>query len=202
LPAIGIDFRRRRDKLLGRPPSNEFDHGDWQWRSRGETLMRLVRVLAPILTKPRGWPGHRRMLLVAWGLVALPYGASAAPPPVSFAEIVERVAPAVVNISTTKAVPQGEMPNFPFPEPPPGSPFEDFFREFFDRDQMPEVPRRQSSLGSGFVVDSEGFVVTNNHVIAEADQIQVVFSDERTYEATLRPISPCSRSRGISRSRP
>jgi serine protease Do len=147
--------------------------------------MRLVRVLAPILTKPRGWPGHRRMLLVAWGLVALPYGASAAPPPVSFAEIVERVAPAVVNISTTKAVPQGEMPNFPFPEPPPGSPFEDFFREFFDRDQMPEVPRRQSSLGSGFVVDSEGFVVTNNHVIAEADQIQVVFSDERTYEATL-----------------
>jgi serine protease Do len=148
--------------------------------------MRLVRVLAPILTMSRGWPGDRRMLLVACGVVAVPYAASAAPPPVSFAEIVERVAPAVVNISTTKAVPQGEMPEFPFPEPPPGSPFEDFFREFFDRDRMPEqMPRRQSSLGSGFVVDAEGFVVTNNHVIAEADEIQVVFSDDRTYEAEL-----------------
>jgi serine protease Do len=148
--------------------------------------MRLVRVLAPILTMSRGWPGDRRILLVACGLVAVPYAASAAPPPVSFAEIVERVAPAVVNISTTKAVPQGEMPEFPFPEPPPGSPFEDFFREFFDRDRMPEqMPRRQSSLGSGFVVDAEGFVVTNNHVIAEADEIQVVFSDDRTFEAEL-----------------
>ena len=51
-----------------------------------------------------------------------------------FAEIVQRVAPAVVNIATTKAVRPGEAPDFPFPEPPPGSPFEDFFREFFDRD--------------------------------------------------------------------
>jgi serine protease Do len=147
--------------------------------------MRLVRVLAPILTMSRGWPGHRRMLLVACGLVAVPYGASAAPPPVSFAEIVERVAPAVVNISTTKAATPGEMPELPFPEPPPGSPFEDFFREFFDRDRMPEMPRRQASLGSGFVVDAAGFVVTNNHVIAEADEIQVVFSDDRTYQAEL-----------------
>jgi len=148
--------------------------------------MRLVRVLAPILTMPRGWPGRRRMLLVAFGLVAVPWAAHAAPPPASFADIVERVAPAVVNISTSKAVAPGQTPEFPFPEPPPGSPFEDFFREFFDRDRAPEqMPRRQSSLGSGFVIDSQGFVVTNNHVIAEADEIQVVFSDERTYEAEL-----------------
>jgi serine protease Do len=148
--------------------------------------MRLVRVLAPILTMSRGWPGHRRMLLVACGLVAVPCAASAAPPPVTFADIVERVAPAVVNISTTKAIGRGEMPELPFPEPPPGSPFEDFFREFFDRDRAPEqMPRRQSSLGSGFVVDEAGFVVTNNHVIAEADEIQVVFSDDRTFEAEL-----------------
>ena len=148
--------------------------------------MRLVRVLAPILTMPRGWPGHRRMLLVTFSLVAVPWAAHAAPPPASFADIVERVAPAVVNISTSKAVAPGQTPEFPFPEPPPGSPFEDFFREFFDRDRAPEqMPRRQSSLGSGFVIDSQGFVVTNNHVIAEADEIQVVFSDERTYEAEL-----------------
>ncbi|MGH6899810.1 MAG: DegQ family serine endoprotease [Geminicoccaceae bacterium] len=119
-------------------------------------------------------------------LVNVPWAAHAAPPPVSFAEIVERVAPAVVNISTTKAIERGEMPEFPFPEPPPGSPFEDFFREFFDRDRPPDqMPRRQSSLGSGFVVDAEGYVVTNNHVIAEADEIQVVFSDDSTFEAEL-----------------
>ncbi len=112
----------------------------------------------------------------------------------SFADIVDDIAPAVVNISTSKAITggggaggQGEEA-FPFPQPPPGSPFEDFFREFFDRERSPEQApqtRRTSSLGSGFVVDAEGFVVTNNHVIAEADEIQVVFSDERSYEAEL-----------------
>jgi serine protease Do len=148
--------------------------------------MRLVRLLAPVLTVPRGWPGHRRMLLAAIGLLIVPCAAPAAPPPVSFADIVERVAPAVVNISTTKSLERGQVPDFPFPEPPPGSPFEDFFREFFDRDRPPEqMPRRQASLGSGFVVDPAGFVVTNNHVIAEADEIQVVFSDDRTFEAEL-----------------
>ena len=110
--------------------------------------------------------------------------------PDSFADIVEKIEPAVVNISTSKALStggQGDDERFPFPQPPPGSPFEDFFREFFDRDRSPEqqTPRRTSSLGSGFVVDPEGYVVTNNHVIAEADEIQVVFGDESTYEAEL-----------------
>ncbi|MGI9494281.1 MAG: DegQ family serine endoprotease [Geminicoccaceae bacterium] len=110
--------------------------------------------------------------------------------PDSFADIVEKIEPAVVNISTSKALStggQGGDEQFPFPQPPPGSPFEDFFREFFDRDRSPEqqTPRRTSSLGSGFVVDPEGYVVTNNHVIAEADEIQVVFGDESTYEAEL-----------------
>jgi serine protease Do len=92
----------------------------------------------------------------------------------------------VVNIATTKAARRGQAPDFPFPEPPPGSPFEDFFREFFDRDQAPEqAPQRQSSLGSGFVVDASGYVVTNNHVIAEADEIQVVFGDDSSYAAEL-----------------
>ena len=132
-------------------------------------------------------PPRRRRARCGWLalllIVAVGTPASAASVPASFADIVERIAPAVVNISTTKALSRG---NLPFPEPPPGSPFEDFFREFFDQEQNPEnVPRRTSSLGSGFVVDPEGYVVTNNHVIAEADQISVVFSDERSYEATL-----------------
>jgi serine protease Do len=148
--------------------------------------MRLVRALAPVLTASGRSPGRGLGLLVAFGLAASPCAVDAAPPPDSFADIVERVAPAVVNISTTKAIRRGQMPDMPFPEPPPGSPFEDFFREFFDQDRAPEqMPRRQSSLGSGFVVDPQGFVVTNNHVIAEADEIQVVFNDETTYDATL-----------------
>jgi serine protease Do len=111
----------------------------------------------------------------------------AAPPPITFADIVEKVAPAVVNISTRKAMRSTTgTPDLPFPQPPPGSPFEDFFREFFDRERPPDqAPRRQSSLGSGFVVDPAGYVVTNNHVIAEADEISVVFGDDRTYEAEL-----------------
>jgi serine protease Do len=146
--------------------------------------MRPVSILAAVLTASSQLPTRGLVLLAA--LLTAPSVVDAGPPPVSFAEIVERVAPAVVNISTTKAVSRGQMPDLPFPEPPPGSPFEDFFREFFDQDRAPEqMPRRQSSLGSGFVVDPRGFVVTNNHVIAEADEIQVVFNDETSYEATL-----------------
>jgi serine protease Do len=130
--------------------------------------------------------GGRRLLLAVVGVAAIAQPALAGPPPISFADIVETVAPAVVNIATTKAVKRGATPDFPFPEPPPGSPFEDFFREFFDRDRAPEqAPQRQSSLGSGFVVDPSGYVVTNNHVIAEADEIQVVFGDDTSYAAEL-----------------
>jgi serine protease Do len=120
-------------------------------------------------------------------LLIAPDTVRSAPPQVSFADIVEEIAPAVVNISTTKALRRGQgAPNFPFPQPPPGSPFEDFFREFFDQDREPEqAPRRTSSLGSGFVVDPDGYVVTNNHVIAEADEITVVFSDDSSYDAEL-----------------
>jgi serine protease Do len=152
--------------------------------------MSLVTAFAPVPT-PLRRPARSRCrtwLLAMVGLGLAASQASAGPPPISFADIVEQVAPAVVNIATTKAVRrgQGPAPEFPFPEPPPGSPFEDFFREFFDRDRPPDqAPQRQSSLGSGFVVDAEGYVVTNNHVIAEADEISVVFNDESTYEAEL-----------------
>ncbi|MGH6943894.1 MAG: DegQ family serine endoprotease [Geminicoccaceae bacterium] len=135
------------------------------------------------------WPKWCRLLVLGvtgFGCLAAPPSVRAGPPPISFADIVEKVAPAVVNISTTKEIERGEAPNLPFPEPPPGSPFEDFFREFFDRDRPPEqMPRRQSSLGSGFVVDPEGYVVTNNHVIAEADEIHIVFGDDRSFDAKL-----------------
>ena len=164
--------------------------------------MSLVRALA-FGTRPLAHTGCHlgRFRQAAWSAVLIvpllsgavltsAQDAHARAPMESFADIVDDIAPAVVNISTSKAVsggPGGEEA-FPFPQPPPGSPFEDFFREFFDRERSPEQApqtRRTSSLGSGFVVDPEGYVVTNNHVIAEADEIQVVFSDESSYEAEL-----------------
>jgi len=97
--------------------------------------------------------------------------------PGSFADLAEKLVPAVVNISTTQTVSAGETgPQTPFP---PGSPFEEFFKDFFER-QRPEGRRplrRATSLGSGFIIDPEGIVVTNNHVIDEADEITVILQD-------------------------
>jgi len=113
--------------------------------------------------------------------------AQAQPPIAGFGDLVERVSPAVVNISSTREVNGVQGPEFPVPEFPPGSPFEEFFRDFFDREQRPDrLPRRESSsLGSGFVIDAEGYVVTNNHVIADADDVTVIFSDDREYPAEV-----------------
>ena len=100
-----------------------------------------------------------------------------------FADVVAKVGPAVVNISTTKEA--GRQEEVPIPQFPPGSPFEEFFKEFFDRDRPQQQQRRSLSQGSGFVVDPAGFVVTNNHVIAEADDITVIFNDDSEYKAKL-----------------
>ncbi|MCC0053718.1 MAG: Do family serine endopeptidase [Rhodobiaceae bacterium] len=107
--------------------------------------------------------------------LAMPIGAAQARGPESVADVAEGLLDAVVNISTSQTV-QGSR-NVPVPDLPPGSPFEEFFKEFFDQNKDGGRPRKVSSLGSGFVVDKSGLVVTNNHVIAEADEIVVNFSD-------------------------
>ena len=100
--------------------------------------------------------------------------------PDSFADLAEKLSPAVVNISTTMVVNGNNRPQMPqFPE---GSPFEDFFKEFQDRG---EPSRRAQSLGSGFIIDAAGIVVTNNHVIENADEISVILANDESFKAKV-----------------
>lgn len=95
--------------------------------------------------------------------------------PKSVADLAQRLQDAVVNISTTQTV-KGSQ-GIPLPRVPKGSPFEDFFEDFFNNQRRPNRPRRVNSLGSGFVIDESGLIVTNNHVIDGADEIFVNFND-------------------------
>ena len=127
-----------------------------------------------------------------------------APPvmvPNSFANLAERVQDAVVNVSTTQKIkpvsPEGIMPpgiphqGVPIPEFPPGSPFQDFFQEFYNNPNgfggpdMGMLPPAQS-LGSGFIIDAKkGLIVTNNHVIDQAEEIQVILHDDTKLKAEV-----------------
>ncbi|HST95530.1 MAG TPA: trypsin-like peptidase domain-containing protein, partial [Microvirga sp.] len=122
--------------------------------------------------------------------IAVPLPAQARSAPESFADLAEEVTGAVVNISASTTV---ETRNRTLPQLPPGTPFEDLFEEFFNRrgqgapngDSTPSRPRRSNSLGSGFVIDPSGIVVTNNHVIGDANDISVIFSDGTRLKAEI-----------------
>ena len=127
--------------------------------------------------------------LVAGSLLATPQGASAAAVkgPDTVADTAAVIMDAVVNISTSQTVAPSR--GVPTPELPPGSPFEEFFEEFFKRRQQQGdedgKPKRVSSLGSGFVIDASGLIVTNNHVIADADEIYANFADGSKLKAEV-----------------
>ena len=105
--------------------------------------------------------------------------------PQGYADLAERLLPMVVNISTSQTLKRPAADN-PAPgaqgQLTPGSPLDDFFKDFMDRGNR---PRRVQSLGSGFVIDPAGYIVTNNHVIEGADEITVILSDSTSLPATL-----------------
>jgi serine protease Do len=123
--------------------------------------------------------------LVAFGVLAAA-AVQAREAPQSFADLAEKLSPSVVNVSTTQVVRERERSGRPeMPQFPPGSPFEDFFKEFFDKQRPDRGPRKATSLGSGFIIDGEGLVVTNNHVIADADEINVILHDGTSLKAEV-----------------
>jgi serine protease Do len=133
-------------------------------------------------------------LALAAAVVAIPLVAApaAARGPDNIADVAEKVINAVVNISTSQTVDNNR--NNATPQLPPGSPFEEFFDEFFknrrnnqqgDNQNRPNTPRRVNSLGSGFIIDASGIVVTNNHVIADADEVTVILNDGSRLKAEI-----------------
>jgi serine protease Do len=117
-------------------------------------------------------------------LVCCDFNASARTAPDSFANLAEKLLPAVVNISTTALAKKNSGKRPQLPQFPPGSPFEEFFKEFFDKNN-PQQQRKSTSLGSGFIIAKSGIVITNNHVIKDADEIKVILQNNETLTAEV-----------------
>ncbi|MCG8693002.1 MAG: DegQ family serine endoprotease [Minwuiales bacterium] len=129
-------------------------------------------------------------------MVATAAVAQARPMPVGFADLVDEVAPSVVNVSVTvernTAVSSETERQFGQNSPFDGTPFEEFFKRYFNghdrqgRQATPQQPQRPASgVGSGFIIDPDGYVVTNNHVVGRASEIEVTLNDGETFDATL-----------------
>lgn len=118
-------------------------------------------------------------------------GGSKVSGPPSFADIVEPLLPAVVNISTSQDI--GKKESAELPDIPENHPYHDFFKHFFE-EHYSKTPRKATALGSGFIIDPSGLIVTNNHVIADADEITVILHDADKTELKAKLIGRDPRS--------
>jgi len=119
------------------------------------------------------------VIILTLGLVlGMSVGSIAADLP-DFVQLAQQNKPAVVNISTSKTVTQRQLPHMS-----PGSPFDEFFKHFFDGQPFPQ--HKQRSLGSGFIISQDGYILTNEHVVDAADEITVKLGDGRTFQATVK----------------
>lgn len=129
-------------------------------------------------------------VFVSVSIVSLSYSvsASAAPMPPTFAPLVSKLTPAVVNINTEKYVKYRGGRGFGAPGQPGGrDPFEEFFGHFFGQYDRYSHSRQRpvKSLGSGFIISNDGYILTNNHVVEDADEIKITLSDKKVYDARL-----------------
>src|SRR5665648_234313 len=123
-----------------------------------------------------GWGTYGWSTWLAVAFLVLLAAPSLARGPSSVADVAEGLQDAVVNISTTQTL-KGTGETVPGRREPKGSPFEEFFDDFFDEEDAEGLSRKVSSLGSGFVIDPSGLIVTNNHVIEGADEIIINFTN-------------------------
>jgi serine protease Do len=168
-----------------------------------------MRLTAALLLSALALPAFAQAPAALPPVAAPPTGAQNVPAdrPASFAPLARRLLPAVVNISSTIGPGgrpnQAQRPEAPdTPQAPPGSPFEEFFRDFFNRNRppggqapgqqegQPQQPRRGQSMGSGFIIDPSGIIVTNNHVIENATEVNVILQDNTTLRAEVLGTDP------------
>jgi serine protease Do len=128
-------------------------------------------------------------------LITLVLGSLATPAfahggPQGFADLAEKLQPSVVNISTSQTITAAnnsegseELP--PDLQLPPGSPFEQFFKDFMEKQKNSPHKHKATALGSGFIIDPSGYIVTNNHVVQDADEITVILQDDTNLNATV-----------------
>ena len=151
-----------------------------------------MRLLSPLVRRTTVTLCLSAMLALPVAAVMGPEPAVARGAPDSFADLAAKLLPAVVNVSSTHngAIAKGgpdqgpEMPVFP-----PGSPFEQFFKDFMNRGRpgqgQPRPEHKSQSLGSGFIIDPSGYVVTNNHVVEGADEVSVILQDNTSLPAKI-----------------
>jgi len=129
-----------------------------------------------------------RLVALALSLLIISPASAQNPPHTGFADLVEKLSPAVVNVSTTQKVKSGGVQMFgTLPNTPEMEPFRDFFERFGQMQQGGRAPmeREVTSLGSGFIIDPSGYVITNNHVIEDAEEITITLPNNDKYKATI-----------------